>query len=113
MNKVILLLLLLLLLFFWLKFSLLSKTVPRYLYSVTLSTFTPSIKISGMREKKKKKIYCLQARPCVYHPESLQAGAVKQIYLIIMLPHGQPLSVFRDFPPFPEGDAVIQGGNYG
>ena len=33
---------------FLLKFSLLSKTVPRYLYSVTLPTFTPSIKRSGM-----------------------------------------------------------------
>ena len=33
---------------FLLKFSLLSKTVPRYLHSVTLSTFMPSIKRSGM-----------------------------------------------------------------
>ena len=33
---------------FLLKFSLLSKTVPRYLYSVTLSTFMSSIKTSGM-----------------------------------------------------------------
>ena len=33
---------------FLLKFSLLSKTVPTYLFSVTLSTFTPSIKRSGM-----------------------------------------------------------------
>ena len=33
---------------FLLKFSLLSKTVLRYLYSVTLSTFTPSVKRSGM-----------------------------------------------------------------
>ena len=31
---------------FLLEFSLLSKTVPRYLYSMTLPTFTPSIKRS-------------------------------------------------------------------
>ena len=32
----------------WLKLSLLSKTVPSYLYTVTLSTFTPSLKICVM-----------------------------------------------------------------
>ena len=31
-----------------LKFSLLSKIVPKYVYSVTLSIFTPSVKKSGM-----------------------------------------------------------------
>ena len=31
---------------FLLNFSLFSKTVPRYLYSVTLSTFTPPVKRS-------------------------------------------------------------------
>ena len=33
---------------FLFRFSLLSKTVPGYLYSVTFSTFTPSLKRSGM-----------------------------------------------------------------
>ena len=35
---------------FLLKSSLLSKTVPRYLYSVTLSTFAPSIKRSEINQ---------------------------------------------------------------